>query len=324
MEISKFFQTTSSDWVRYSAYELRKDGNGVVYVTPASGATFHIYNPLDIASKLAVDALSIGNLMVSKNPNHKKIERAVLRFAKNYGLLGFMAYLPLNHNCFQSGTVYLGKTNITDSEQMKTKDYMTLFLPFKKEPVKLDSLLPMRPAEMTGRPISYDVVFSNAYSEQLDWLTSYFEALFIHFAVTFYHGRTDSEQLRNWFEDEIVHFGNEGLAYSITLQNGKPTLLWNFNSLKLAMETAYSFYVTGDACPLRICRDCGKVFYATSARSEFCETKCRNRYNVEQHRRRLKGQITESRDQIMQEAIAQEIRGKYVFSPIAPRESPGK
>lgn len=324
MEISKFFQSASSDWVRYSAYELRKDENGVVYVTPAPGATFHVYNPLDVAAKLVVDALGIGNLMVCQSPNRKKIERAVLRFAKNYGLLGFMAYLPLNHNYFQSENVFLGKTNITDSEQMKTKDYMALFLPFKKEPVQLDSVFPLRPAEITSRPISYDVVFSNAYSERLDWLTSYFEALFIHFAATFYHGKADSEQHQNWFDDEIVHFGNDGLAYSITLQNGKPTLLWNFNSLKLAMETAYSFYVTGDTCPLRICRDCGRVFYATSARSEFCETKCRNRHNVEQHRRRLKGQITESREQSMQEAIAQEIRGKYVFGPITPKDSEGE
>ncbi|MCL2035471.1 MAG: hypothetical protein FWG94_12210 [Oscillospiraceae bacterium] len=321
MELSKFFGAVSSDWVRYSQYELRKDENGIVYVTPAPEVTFKVYNPLDVSSKLVVDALGIGSLMVSSSPNHKKIERAVLRFAKNYGLLGFMPYLPFNRNYFQRENVYLPKTDITGCEQMKTTDYMDLFLPFKKEPVMLDSILPLRPAELTGRPISYDVVFSNAYSERLDWLSSYFEAFFTHFAATFYHKKTSSDRFRGWFEDEIEHFGNDGLGYSIALRDGKPTLLWSFNSLKLAMETIYSFYITGESCPLRICRDCGKVFYAASARSEFCETKCRNRHNVEQYRKRAKGQPEGSNEQEMMEAIVREIRGQYVLTRVEPRET---
>ena len=286
MEINKLFKTASSDWVRYSKYKVMADESGALYLTPAPDAMFSVYNPLDVAPQMVVDALNIGRWAVTRSIKKGVIGRMVVKFAKSYGLLGFMAYLPLNRNYFQRENVYLVRTDIADAEKMPTKDYMALFLPFEKEPVKLDSVLPLRPAEMTGRTIDYDVVFSNAYSERMDWLTSYFEGLYTHFAACFYHGKTNDEYFNDECEGVIERFGNDGLAYCIRIRDGKPELRWDFNSLKLALETFYSFYVTGESCPLRICKDCGKVFYATSTRSEFCETRCRNRYNVARFRER--------------------------------------
>jgi len=290
MEISKFFESGSSDWVRYSAYQSMTNESGNVYITPSSDATFSLYNPLQVAPWMIEDALNIGRLMVSKAVHKRDVLRKILMFAKRYGLLGFMEYLPLNRNYFQRKNVYLVRTNVVDAEKMPTKDYMALFLPFEKEPVKLNSVLPLHPAEMTGRPISYDVVFSNAYSERLDWLTGYFEGLYTHFAASFYYGKTNDEYFNDECENTIERFGNDGLAYCIRMHNGKPTIRWDFNSLKLALETIYSFYITGENTPFKICRDCGKVFYATSMRSEFCQTKCRNRHNVALFRRRQTGE----------------------------------
>jgi len=321
MEISKFFESGSSDWVRYSDYKPMTDDNGDVYITPAPDATFSLYNPLSVAPQMIEDALNIGRLMVAKTVHKRVVLGKILRFSKRYGLLGFMAYLPLNRNYFQRENVYLVKTDIVNAEKMPTKDYMALFLPFKKEPVKLDSVLPIRPAELTGRQISYDVVFSNAYSERLDWLTSYFEGLYTHFAASFYYGKTNDEYFNHECEDRIERFGNDGLAYCIRMQNGKPTLRWDFNSLKLALETIYSFYITGESCPFRICKDCGKVFYSTSARAEFCETKCRNRYNVEQYRKRLKDRIEESTKRETAKSVARKIQEQRQSARISPEES---
>jgi len=286
MEISKFFESSSSGWVRYSKYKVMPDESGALYITPAPDAVFSIYNPLDVAPQMIVDALNIGRLMVAKSLNMGVVGRKIIIFAKNYGLLGFMSYLPLNRNYFHVENTYLVRTDIVDAEMIPTKDYMALFLPFEKEPVHLPDFLPFRPAEMTGRPISYDVVFSNAYSEQLDWLASYFEGLYMHFAASVYYDKTDDEYFRNECEGRIERFGNDGLAYCIRMRDGKSALQWDFNSLKLALETIYASYITGEGRPLRICKDCGKVFYTTSARAEFCETKCRNRYNVAKFRER--------------------------------------
>jgi len=322
MEINKFFESGSSDWVRYSEYKAMANEDGDVYITPAPDATFSLYNPLHVAPQMIEDALNIGRLMVAKSVRKGVVGRKIIRFAKSYGLLGFMAYLPLNRNYFQRENVYLIRTHIVDAERMPTKDYMALFLPFKKEPVKLDSVSSLRPAEMTGRPISYDVVFSNAYSERLDWLTSYFEGLYTHFAASFYYGKTGDEYFNDECEDTIERFGNDGLAYCIKMRDGKPTLQWDFNSLKLALETIYSFYLTGENCPFRICKDCGKVFYTTSARAEFCETKCRNRHNVEQYRKRLKDRIEESVKREMTESTARKIQEQFTRISLDESEEP--
>ena len=286
MEISKFFESSSSAWVRYSKHKYMSDENDVLYLTPALDAKFSVYNPLDVAPQMIVDALNIGRFMASKSVKKGIVARRIAQFANNYGLLGFMSYLPLNRNYFHVESTYLVRTDIVDAEKMPTTEYMSLFLPFEKEPVKLNDILPLRPAEMTGRPISYDAVFSNAYSERLDWLTSYFEGLYMHFAACFYHGKTDDQYFNTECENKIERFGNDGLAYCIRMRDGKLVLQWDFNSLKLALETIYGFYVTGESCPLRICKDCGKVFFATSARAEFCEVRCRNRYNVARFRER--------------------------------------
>jgi len=46
------------------------------------------------------------------------------------------------------------------------------------------------------------------------------------------------------------------------------------------IETVYAVMVSQTDTTLRMCRHCGKAFIAAHGRSEFCETKCRNQFNV--------------------------------------------
>ncbi|HBT64618.1 MAG TPA: hypothetical protein DEB10_08170 [Ruminococcaceae bacterium] len=65
-------------------------------------------------------------------------------------------------------------------------------------------------------------------------------------------------------------------------------MVWDFNSLKQMIETVYAVLVSKAETPLRMCKHCGKAFYATHGRSEFCDTKCRNQYNVYKFRAKEK------------------------------------
>jgi ribosomal protein S27AE len=65
------------------------------------------------------------------------------------------------------------------------------------------------------------------------------------------------------------------------VMDGKLTLIWDIYSLKMALETVYNFMVNDADQPLRICKHCGTVFFATHGRLEFCgDGAGRNQFNV--------------------------------------------
>ena len=56
--------------------------------------------------------------------------------------------------------------------------------------------------------------------------------------------------------------------------------------MQSVLKLSYAAMVTGEKPGLRICKNCGKVYYNGHAKSEFCGTKCRNYYNVKLFRNR--------------------------------------
>ena len=42
---------------------------------------------------------------------------------------------------------------------------------------------------------------------------------------------------------------------------------------------------------LRVCKNCGKIYYNPHARSEFCSVRCRNQYNVRAWRSRQRENV---------------------------------
>ena len=68
----------------------------------------------------------------------------------------------------------------------------------------------------------------------------------------------------------------------------RPEIIWQTDSLKTILETAYALAITDKASPLKMCKQCRKAYYNANARSEFCSVKCRNHYNVIAFRQRGK------------------------------------
>ena len=68
-------------------------------------------------------------------------------------------------------------------------------------------------------------------------------------------------------------------CYRIALLD-KPTIIWDFRSLLLGVQMMFSFMLTDEAKPLRVCRHCDKVFIAGHPNAAFCSPRCKNQYNV--------------------------------------------
>jgi hypothetical protein len=62
------------------------------------------------------------------------------------------------------------------------------------------------------------------------------------------------------------------------------SLDYDFPALKSVIDVAYSFAVTTEPSPLKLCKDCGKVFFVNNQRTEFCTVQCRNKFNTRKFR----------------------------------------
>lgn len=81
-------------WVCYSRYEIKEDGNGRQYITPAPDAVPAFYNLQNKQNALVLDAVNVGMLCLGKKSD-AVIREAVMEFVSRYGLLGFMTALPI-------------------------------------------------------------------------------------------------------------------------------------------------------------------------------------------------------------------------------------
>lgn len=278
MNLREFFEKTSSDWVRYSKYEIKKK-DGQEYITPAADSKIELFNPLDSAEDLVVNALNVGMLLCIGELDTKTKHDMLISFAQSYGLLGFMTAIPLNGNFMEYPHVFFGRNAFFDVGLMETKDYLQLFQPFGiKEGQPRDGFsLPV--TLITGKTLEYSIVFSRNYSERMDWFEGVLKEFYMHFAACKGYEGTDNPALKDAYADTIFCFSEYGLGFRMGV-DGKPTMVWDFNSLKMVIETIYAFLISATDTPLRMCKRCGKAFYAKHGRSEFCSGRCRNQFNV--------------------------------------------
>ena len=277
MDLHRIFEKTSSEWVRYSQYEYKESG-GREYLTPAVDSDIAIYNPLDVAEQLVVDALNLGALFCQSDVMTEKEKTALLDFTGKYGLLGFMTAIPLNGGFMEYPHVFLGRNGFFDADYMETKDYLQAFQPFGVKQGQPKGFS-MPPALVMGKTLEYSIVFSRNYAERTGWLFGVFSEFYTHFAATAAYHATDNPALQSRCADVVAGFSEYGLGFRMVME-GKPMLVWDFNSLKTVMETVYAFLVSDAGQPLRICKHCGTAFFAAHGRTEFCSGRCRNQFNV--------------------------------------------
>ena len=77
------------------------------------------------------------------------------------------------------------------------------------------------------------------------------------------------------------------LVFSYRLLGGPaPQFIWEVRNMEAVICFAYASMITTEPMPLKICKNCGRVYYNSHAKSEFCGTRCRNYYNVKAFRER--------------------------------------
>ena len=130
-------------------------------------------------------------------------------------------------------------------------------------------------------PPCYRPLNSWEYGEDISFFQSSFVMLYQHFLTV---------------QGELVPTPNPKvmdlsglLSYRLT-SGPNPQLVWEVRSLESVIRFAYASMISAESIPLKVCKNCGKVYYNTHAKSEFCGTKCRNYYNVKVFREKESGQ----------------------------------
>lgn len=114
------------------------------------------------------------------------------------------------------------------------------------------------------------------YGEDIGLFQVFFMELYQHFLTT----RGERKMEPNPAVLDISGF----LSYRLT-SGQTPQLVWQVKSLQSVIRLSYAAMVTSEKSGLRVCRNCGRVYYNSHAKSEFCGARCRNYYNVKAFRK---------------------------------------
>jgi hypothetical protein len=290
--MNNLFQRASSTWVRYSEYELKKAADGKEYIKPAPKAKPSVFDPLKDPDSLVVDALNVGLLQMN-HAGEKAVRAAVLDFVRKYGLLGLMTALPTTPHFMDYDAAYLPKNHFIKAESMGVTEYAALFFPFEKPEFRktkdetrwdISGDRDMLALAMTfgNDPMAKNMSFQREYAENYDWLLTQFKDWAFTLVSSFlYYEDYDKadEPTRDLYRQGMAAFGGIAPTYRIALLD-KPTIVWDFHSLLLGVQMMFSFMLTDEGSPLRLCKHCQKAFAAGHPNAAFCSPRCKNQYNV--------------------------------------------
>ena len=280
--MKNLFKYASSSWVRYDRYEWKKDKNNKYYIIPAPDATPQIFDPLKDYKPMVLDALNIG--LMTRRSSQRKIREAVMAFVHKYGLLGLMTALPTTPKFVDYRAVYLPVNHFIREETMDTTKYLELFFPFQKPDFKkkgkdsawfIGDDRPMLALALTFRkePEAQIMCFMRNYAERYDWLVQVFQDWSFTFLSSFLYYE-DYEEM----EEETLEIYRAGMAafegiapeYHIELRD-RPTMVWDFHSLLLAIQMMFSFMLVDETATLQLCPNCYKAFFTENEDADCCE-----------------------------------------------------
>lgn len=128
---------------------------------------------------------------------------------------------------------------------------------------------------------------SQEYGEELSHFTAEFQKLYLHFLAT--RGELQ-EQLPKHLQSDLATLTAQpipsGLSYRLTATS-PPQIVWQPDDLLDVLRLAYGLAITDVAAPLKVCKNCGTVYYNPHQKSEFCGVKCRNYFNVKVFRSKV-------------------------------------
>lgn len=290
--MENLFKRTSANWVRYDKYEYKESKDGVLYLTPCADATMSLYNPIKEYEGLVLAALGIGLDILQKKESEDNIKSRVLDFVNKFGLLGLMTALPTTPDFITYDAVYLPKNHFIKEESMSTQGYLSYFFPFEKIAFNKRGRESVWSAEgadmlaltiaMQDKPQAVLMSFQKEYAERYDWIATTFSDWAFTFVTSFlyYQDFDDLDEAgKSVYRKGMECFGGIAPTYHIALLD-KPTIIWEFNSLLLAIQMMFSFMLTDDASTMKLCKHCGKIFIASRPNVQFCTPRCKNQYNV--------------------------------------------
>lgn len=286
------FKHASSSWVRYSRYEWKKDKNNKYYITPAPDAMPRIYDPLKEYQQMVLHALNVGLLI--RTSTKRKVREAIMDFVTHYGLLGLMTALPTTPSFIDYKAVYLPTNHFIWEEAMQTEKYLDYFFPFEKPDfhkkgkesawfIGNDRTMLALALTFRKEPEAQVMCFMRNYAERYDWLEQTFQDWSFTFLSSFLYYEDDEEMdedTRNIYRQGMAAFGGIAPNYHIELRE-RPTIVWDFHSLLLAIQMMFSFMLADETSSLKLCKNCMKAFFAKDNEEDFCCTKCEAEYDDE-------------------------------------------
>ena len=89
------------------------------------------------------------------------------------------------------------------------------------------------------------------------------------------------ETVRDIYRKGMAAF--EGIApeYHIELRE-RPTIVWDFHSLLLAIQMMFSFMLADETSSLKICVNCYQAFFTENEDDDFCCAECEEEYGDEE------------------------------------------
>lgn len=286
-----FFEHSKSNWVKYSEYEL-KEKDGVLYIKPTDDAMPNIYNIMKNKEDIVVDALNVGLLCMSKDKEKEAEQQAaVMGFISRYGLLGLMTTITSTPSFMDYEVVHFIKNRFIKAETMDTIEYISKFYPFEmpdivKNGVEMrwnisgDNTMMALAMTFTDRETAVNMSFQRTYAEPYEWVkTQFIDWALLFTTSTIYYENEFNDSEKELYRQMMTVFNANSPTYHILLLD-KPTLVWNFGSLAIAVQMLFSLSLTDDKTPIRLCKHCAKAFIPSRPNALFCSSKCKNQYNV--------------------------------------------
>lgn len=286
-----FFEHSKSNWVKYSEYEL-KEKDGVLYIKPADDAMPNIYNIMETKEDIVVDALNVGLLCMSKDKEKETEQQAaVMGFISRYALLGLMTTITSTPSFMDYKVVHFIKNRFIKAETMDTIEYISKFYPFEMPDIEKnglemrwnisgDNTMMALAMTFTDRETAVNMSFQRNYAEPYEWVkTQFIDWALLFTTSTIYYENEFNDSEKELYRQMMTVFNANSPTYHILLLD-KPTLVWNFGSLAIAVQMLFSLPLTDDKTPIRLCKHCTKAFIPSRPNALFCSSKCKNQYNV--------------------------------------------
>ena len=288
--MKQLFERTSSCWVRYDKYVIRKDAKGAKYITAAPDARPQIIDPLEDAQTMVLDALNAGRLFFGKKALEREQEAGILRFVHRYGLLGFITALPTTPKFMDYEKVYLPKNHFIREEALETEQFLDYFFPFQKLNLRKRGMKSVWEVEGDTDTIALMLTFSNEpeamrmsflkeYAEPVEWIAKALKDLTFPFITSkYFYEEADAFDAdeKKLMAQGVAAFGGIAPTYRIALLD-KPTIVWDFHSLLIGLQMMFSFMMAEDKTPLRMCAHCDTIFVAKRTNQRFCCDACRRK-----------------------------------------------